>query len=437
MEYTNNNFTSRAFHWFTGVVEDINDPQQMGRVRVRCFGYHTENKDDPREGGVGIPTRDLPWAHVMMPVTSASCSGVGESATGLLQGSWVVGFFRDGIACQDPLVMGSIPSKTPAIPDENTQGFYDPDGLNPRNPGQVDNPLGATTNYIDSKSYTKKVEIRKSAQVLNSKTNEREDIPTAIPPNTAILSGEKSGDSPFFERGSWIIPDQDEICAPLYPKCHTKEYNCGHTVEFDETKGSERILIQHSTGTFDEVDAVGSKTVVVLGHGYEVTFKDKNMNVKGDCNLTVDGNVRTFIRGDKIEEIEGNYYLKVKKNIHKKVGLAEVVEIEEYRNENIKASLTTLIGTDEIKNVKGNSDISIVGNSKENVTGNLTSLTSGNEKRTVIGNVDSVSNGTATLISTGNFKIDTSAALDIDAVSDVDITCPADVDINGGTINLN
>ena len=47
-----------GFVWFTGVVEDRNDPAKLGRVRVRCLGFHTEDKND-------IPTADLPWAHVM------------------------------------------------------------------------------------------------------------------------------------------------------------------------------------------------------------------------------------------------------------------------------------------------------------------------------------------------------------------------------------
>ena len=33
-----------GFRWFMGVVEDRQDPAQLGRVRVRAFGLHTENK---------------------------------------------------------------------------------------------------------------------------------------------------------------------------------------------------------------------------------------------------------------------------------------------------------------------------------------------------------------------------------------------------------
>ena len=34
-----------GFVWFTGVVEDRNDPAKLGRVRVRCLGFHTEDKN--------------------------------------------------------------------------------------------------------------------------------------------------------------------------------------------------------------------------------------------------------------------------------------------------------------------------------------------------------------------------------------------------------
>ena len=97
-----------GFEWFTGVVEDRNDPKALNRVRVRIFGIHTENKQK-------IATPDLPWATVMMPTTSSSISGLGTTVHGLVEGSWVIGFFRDGAANQQPVIMGSLigqPSKT-------------------------------------------------------------------------------------------------------------------------------------------------------------------------------------------------------------------------------------------------------------------------------------------------------------------------------------
>ena len=43
-----------GFIWFIGVVEDRNDPSKLGRVKVRCLGFHTEDKNDiPTQTCVG------------------------------------------------------------------------------------------------------------------------------------------------------------------------------------------------------------------------------------------------------------------------------------------------------------------------------------------------------------------------------------------------
>ena len=87
--------------WFIGVVEDRADPKKAGRVRVRCLGYHNANIQE-------IPMEDLPWASVMMPVTAGANSGIGMSPHFLIEGTWVVGFFRDP-AKQEPVIMGALP----------------------------------------------------------------------------------------------------------------------------------------------------------------------------------------------------------------------------------------------------------------------------------------------------------------------------------------
>ena len=69
-----------GFIWFIGVVEDRDDPSELGRVRVRCVGFHTEDK-------TRIPTEGLPWAHVMHPVTDPSMSGMGHTPSFLVEGT--------------------------------------------------------------------------------------------------------------------------------------------------------------------------------------------------------------------------------------------------------------------------------------------------------------------------------------------------------------
>ena len=111
-----------GFVWFTGVVEDRNDPDKLGRVRVRCLGFHTEDLVD-------IPTADLPWATVMHPVTDPSMQGLGNSPSFLVEGSWVIGFFSDANLKQQPIIIGSLPG-IPLDAADPTKGFNDPRSAN-------------------------------------------------------------------------------------------------------------------------------------------------------------------------------------------------------------------------------------------------------------------------------------------------------------------
>ena len=99
------------FVWWTGVVEDVNDPEKLGRVRIRIIGYHEEF----------VQTEELPWASPIMPMNSASAGGIGISPTGVIEGSWCLGFFRDGEYAQDPIIWGTVPGKQ-VSPDGNRSG---------------------------------------------------------------------------------------------------------------------------------------------------------------------------------------------------------------------------------------------------------------------------------------------------------------------------
>mgnify|MGYP001581493763 FL=1 len=280
-------FVGGNFLWFTGVVEDVNDPEEMGRYRVRCFGYHTDNKGD-------IPTEDLPWANVMMPVTSASTSGIGHSATGLLQGSWIIGFFRDGSNVQDPVIMGSIPSMFEARP-EYSEGFSDPDQVYPLEDtlSKPDTPQPARKDYTDSAVYKSK-DSRSSISV-----------------------------TPTGEGTSWSLPSLTDNVVPIYPNNHVYQSESGHVLEFDDTSGKERISIFHKSGSYDEVYEGGDRSVVIVGDSYEVVIKNKNIYITGDLNLNVDGNMNTKAK---------NYTLEVEEEMKVTVG----------GEQNIKAAKTII-----------------------------------------------------------------------------------------------
>lgn len=99
----NNQFSFGEYVWFVGVVEEINDPEKLGRVRVRINGYHSPDKNT-------VPTESLPWAFVESSPFSANVNGVGITPHALIKGSVVKGHFLDGKSAQMPTITGSYPS---------------------------------------------------------------------------------------------------------------------------------------------------------------------------------------------------------------------------------------------------------------------------------------------------------------------------------------
>ena len=137
-----------GFVWFYGVVEDRHDPLYLGRVKVRCIGWHTDDKTP----GSGIPTEDLPWADVINPITSASMSGIGRSPTGMVPGTHVFGFFRDGIEGQEPVIMGTLGGIPERLANPE-RGFFDP-----RTPEQREEEPSPPL-YIERNAGTEKSKI--------------------------------------------------------------------------------------------------------------------------------------------------------------------------------------------------------------------------------------------------------------------------------------
>lgn len=317
------NLLGQQFAWFTGVIEDISDPLQMGRVRVRCIGYHSEDKTQ-------IKTEDLPWSVVMTPIQSASMSGIGQSATGILCGSWVIGFFRDGRSAQDAIVLGTIPSYS-TIPDK-TKGFSDPSGKYPIKEG-IDIPIEATSKFNTADS----LKLRESFAANGIKLS---SVP-AMSAGSAKASPEQT----------WSTKSRHAVVSPKYPKNQVHKSESGHLREIDDTPGSERTLDMHKSGTYTEVDSAGDKTTVVTGDNYEVLIKDNNVYIKGECNLTIEGNLRTYVKGNYILEVDGDKFEHIKGNRFSKVAKFDqmdskqaVIAVDNTATISLKSKLSSLDG---------------------------------------------------------------------------------------------
>ena len=103
--------------WWTGIVVDDADPYRVGRVKVRIYGIHNEDKNE-------VPDAALPWASVTIPATEGGVSGIGRQMR-LLPGALVIGIFLDGKNSQQPCVVGSIPRIERSEQNNTTQVVSD------------------------------------------------------------------------------------------------------------------------------------------------------------------------------------------------------------------------------------------------------------------------------------------------------------------------
>ena len=396
-----------GFVWFTGVVEDRDDPEKLGRVRVRAVGYHTDNLDE-------IPTKDLPWSWVLNTVHT-SMNGLGHTPPFLVEGTWVVGFFRDPPLLQEQIIFGTlpgIPSETPT----HEKGFNDPRN---EESTQSEEAYKYKPDYGPYPIRTSDSDVNRLAK--NDSENihpEIEERDTSFTENVPIANGEKIlGDSDAtvdtasvhigriatnidLTATQWKEPITTDISirgalasgrnpetkedrvAPYnrrnteYPYNHVLETESGHIQEFDDTPFAERIYEKHRSGTFYEIDADGNKVTRVVGQNYEIVAGNEFVNIKGDVNLTIDSNCKTYIKGDWNIQVDGNKTEVVKKNVTETYGTengthAHTITVTGKRAETVSNSVTETYSDTMTQNVSGNVSETYSGSQSTQVSGNI------------------------------------------------------------------
>lgn len=121
--------------------------------------------------------------------------------------------------------------------------------------------------------------------------------------------------TPLPEAG-WLEPESaaNEDNQPQYPFNKITQTDSGHSFEMDDTPNRERVKLMHRTGTFIEMHPNGDEVHKVYGDGYEITIQNKFIKVKGQCNITIEGDSITEIMGNKYEVVRGDYALVVNGN---------------------------------------------------------------------------------------------------------------------------
>lgn len=115
----------------------------------------------------------------------------------------------------------------------------------------------------------------------------------------------------MWEDISAYVRDNKEDGSPGEVNCKYPFNNCtqtesGHLFEMDDTKGFERIRLQHRTGTFTEIAPDGSRVHKIIGKNIEVIEKNNFVHIKGKCNIRVEGNCNLVVNGDLNQRVVGD-----------------------------------------------------------------------------------------------------------------------------------
>ena len=272
--------------WFMGVVEDNNDPQKLGRVKVRCFAFHTEDKEL-------LPTDDLPWAYII--------SGNFSAAITVPQlNSWAWGFFIDGEYAQQPMLIGTMLGMP-------TQATLPSEGFS-------------------ANSQELPVCDLNQPDISRLARGENVDQTSVAAKNITAMPGIETADG-----ASWSQPSSPYSAS--YPNNWVHETKSGHVFELDDTPGAERINLYHTAGSFVEMDASGTMVIKSGGNMYMIIEANGNVYIDGKYSVTATGDMSLYAKNDMTIKVDGN----LKTNVHGNYEL----NVAGYMNTNVGEAIRT------------------------------------------------------------------------------------------------
>jgi hypothetical protein len=440
---------------FVGVVENRNDPQELGRVKVRIYSVHSENNED-------VKREHLPWAMVLNPITSASMSGIGTSPTGMVEGTWVFGVFLDENEFQMPLVMGTLLGNPSEVATKH-RGFSDPNEIYPLDDEDL-SVLGESSVNRHARAET----AEEHATLLEKREKKISGVQQAQAPKVSQVQPDKAAS--YYERPSWDEPHPrfggqgkmypTGVPQSVYPLNHVRFTEAGHLFEVDDTPGAERIHWFHTKGTFQEVQPDGNRVTKINGTDYEIVIKDKDVLVKGNVNVRVEGDARLYVKGDMYTEVEKDYFLSVGGDYIKKVAGNEAKEIISDKatvvnrnvfetihgeTEHIKiGQFTETLANTHTESIKGKEEIKNFANTTRTVSGgaklppaSMKTLVEANTVFMTGSDMLIQADATQVLSSQGNQTIKTSAAQQINVGSTQTMSIANAQSITAEVTNIN
>jgi hypothetical protein len=333
-----------GFIWWIGFVEDRQDPLKLGRVKVRCVGWHADNK-------MQLPTDKLPWAMTAFPPNNIHTYAPKE-------GEMCFGFFSDGENAQEPVLLGIFPS-IPLKAANPQEAFSDP---------RVAAQLAAAPRPPKSKEYKTDgsgIVVTEEPQAKLNPVNLDEPTTSRIARNDAnsitktyiqerkdnVVKSVKTYNK-ASELSSWDEPETKYNAK--YPYNNVNETESGHLTEFDDTPGAERIHMAHRNGSFGEWYPNGDKVEKITKDNYQIVMKDDHLYVMGKVKITVQGDAEVYVQKNMYARVDQNVTALVKGNVDAEVNGNATVKVD------------------------GNVGVTVGGNFNEQVGGTYTVQSGGN-----------------------------------------------------------
>lgn len=420
-----------------GKVEDREDPFMLGRVKVRWYGYDTEDKEK-------LPTESLPWSMVSTPIDSNG------HVTGLKEGDWVVGIFLDGLIRLKPVVLGRIHS----IPEEVANpeiGFNDPrpDSILvghqvPREPDKLQQYDDGSGNDVEEQKVKSRFPDEKYLKEPNSSRYARnEKIADSIVEKKKknIDIGQKDVPTGAHPAGTGTdIPSADILWTEKetpynakYPYNNTYWSEGDHLIEVDNTPNHERLHWYHRVGTFKEIGPKGETVEKIVDDHYHITLKNEYRHIEaakyqtvdwfskeyvnkdgkagfnkdltigpgGNYNITTeDGKLNIYLNGDWNIYVDGNAHIEVEEDLFATIHKDAHVVVDKNAYVTVKEDLNAV--------VKGDANVQIDGNLNCRVKGDWNGIVQGSKTQYVIGDYNLLVGGSINMLTLGDIR---SAAL--------------------------
>jgi len=365
------------FKWFVARVSDLNDPEYLGRVRIRVINEQTGELGRLKNGKSGVKNEDLLWAWPLSGIQSASLNwrkltekdagleefetpdwidAVGISPTGIAVGTYVFGFYLDGFEQNIPIIFGTYHKRS--VTPEPSSG--DPSVASMLQLEEPDQP-----EFYSDVAALARGEAGDGGQTLPKEPYTRARVLTKT-------------------------SEPESAYKTEYPYNVTYTTKSGHAIELDDTPGHERLHIWHASSkdgpcSYEEVangppedgePYNGRRVKKTVGNDFEIVLKDKNVLVQQDENHEVGNTRTTFILRDDVTSVANDCITTIGERLL--MGVGDNININVRNGMTIvpgKSGITvpegslTVNGT--IKSSKGYNGPITIGNQVFNVVGGV------------------------------------------------------------------